>query len=223
NNANNNANGRVPNTRKVNGKPLSADITLSAGDVGASTPAQVNEAKNMATNAQKTANNAVNKADNAQRTANDGVSKANTAQTTANNANNNANGRVPNTRKVNGKPLNADITLNAGDVGALTQAQGDKRYLVSGTSSKLRLIWHKFVGNGAVVDITEDIRGKFALVATGNNVEIYALTYFPVMESVEVEVHRGSSAFCRLKITNAGRKLTINAHECGLYKILLLE
>ncbi|EMR3813000.1 phage tail protein [Proteus mirabilis] len=104
NNANNNANGRVPNTRKVNGKQLNADITLNAGDVGASTPAQVNEAKTMATNAQNTANSA--------------VTKANTAQTTANNANNNANGRVPNTRKVNGKALSADITLNAGDVGA---------------------------------------------------------------------------------------------------------
>ncbi|EJD6534359.1 phage tail protein [Proteus mirabilis] len=123
NNANNNANGRVPNTRKVNGKQLNADITLNAGDVGASTPAQVNEAKTMATNAQNTANSAVTKADNAQKTANDGVNKANTAQTTANNANNNANGRVPNTRKVNGKQLNADITLNAGDVGALGSNQ----------------------------------------------------------------------------------------------------
>src|SRR5699024_10871151 len=83
----------------------------------------VNEAKTMATNAQNTANSAVTKADNAQKTANDGVNKANTAQTTANNANNNANGRVPNTRKVNGKQLNADITLNAGDVGALGSNQ----------------------------------------------------------------------------------------------------
>ncbi|MDC5878656.1 phage tail protein [Proteus mirabilis] len=135
NNANTNANGRVPNTRKVNGKPLSADITLSAGDVGASTPAQVNEAKTMATNAQNTANNAVTKADNAQKTANDGVSKANTAQTTANNANTNANSRVPNTRKVNGKQLNTDITLNAGDVGAgakNTGVKGDAGWLKCG-------------------------------------------------------------------------------------------
>ncbi|HEK2968291.1 TPA: phage tail protein, partial [Proteus mirabilis] len=40
NNANNNANGRVPNTRKVNGKPLSGDISLNASDVGALTQAQ---------------------------------------------------------------------------------------------------------------------------------------------------------------------------------------
>ncbi|WP_235909095.1 phage tail protein [Proteus terrae] len=93
--ANTNANSRVPNTRKVNNKPLSADITLTAGDVGAATPAQVNEAKTAASN----------------------------AQTAANNANTNANGRVPNTRKVNNKPLSADITLTAGDVGAATPAQ----------------------------------------------------------------------------------------------------
>ncbi len=34
-NANNNANGRVPSGRKVNNKALSADISLTAGDVGA--------------------------------------------------------------------------------------------------------------------------------------------------------------------------------------------
>ncbi|WP_211823797.1 phage tail protein [Proteus terrae] len=123
NNANNNANGRVPSTRKINNKPLSADITLTAGDVGAATPAQVNEANTVASNAQATANSGVSKADAAQKTANDAVSKANAAQTAANNANTNANGRVPNTRKVNGKPLSADISLTAGDVGAATPAQ----------------------------------------------------------------------------------------------------
>ncbi|MBI6377083.1 phage tail protein [Proteus mirabilis] len=123
NNANTNANGRVPSTRKINNKPLSADITLMASDVGAATPAQVNEAKTAASNAQATANSGVSKADAAQKTANDAVSKANTAQTAANNANTNANGRVPNTRKVNGKPLSADISLTAGDVGAATPAQ----------------------------------------------------------------------------------------------------
>lgn len=161
NNANNNANGRVPNTRKVNGKALSADITLTAGDVGASTPAQVNEAKNMATNAQKTADSAVTKADNAQGTANSAVTKANTAQTTANNANNNASSRVPNTRKVNGKQLNADITLNAGDVGALTPAQGDVRYQKLGVAQTLRQVWKgESFGAGGTVNMNEDIRGK---------------------------------------------------------------
>ncbi|MDC9593793.1 phage tail protein [Xenorhabdus sp. IM139775] len=50
--ANNNANGRVPAGRKVNGKALTADISLNAGDVGAynkgETDARVNEAKNLA-------------------------------------------------------------------------------------------------------------------------------------------------------------------------------
>ncbi|WP_337239560.1 phage tail protein [Proteus faecis] len=271
NNANTNANGRVPSTRKINNKPLSADISLTAGDVGAATPAQVNEAKTAASNAQNTANNGVSKADAAQKTANDAVNKANAAQTAANNANtnangrvpstrkinnkplsaditltagdvgaatpaqvneaktaannanNNANGRVPNTRKVNGKPLSADIRLTAGDVGALTQGQADARYQTKGTNSKLKLIWNKFVGSGGVVDLPEDIRGKFALIATNNNVEIYALTYFPTMDNIEVEVHRGSTAFCRLKITNGGKRITVASMDCGLYKIILLD
>ncbi|MDZ9625877.1 tail fiber protein, partial [Escherichia coli] len=32
--ANDNANGRVPSARKVNGKALSADITLTSKDIG---------------------------------------------------------------------------------------------------------------------------------------------------------------------------------------------
>ncbi|WP_425595186.1 gp53-like domain-containing protein, partial [Pectobacterium versatile] len=39
-NANTNANGRVPSSRTVNGKALSADIALGAGDVGALTDTQ---------------------------------------------------------------------------------------------------------------------------------------------------------------------------------------
>ncbi|MCT8201829.1 phage tail protein [Proteus mirabilis] len=135
NNANTNANGRVPSTRKINNKPLSADISLTAGDVGAATPAQVNEAKTAASNAQATANSGVSKADAAQKTANDAVSKANTAQTAANNANTNANGRVPNTRKVNGKPLSADISLTAGDVGAATPAQVNEAKTVANNAN----------------------------------------------------------------------------------------
>ena len=111
-NANNNANGRVPSARKVNNKPLTTDINLTAGDVGAYTKAEtdtkVADAKKAGTDAQSTAN---------------------AANTAATNANNNANGRVPSGRKVNNKPLTADISLNAGDVGALTQAQGDGRYV----------------------------------------------------------------------------------------------
>ncbi|WP_337233798.1 phage tail protein [Proteus terrae] len=215
-NANSNANGRVPSTRKVNGKPLSADITLTAGDVGAATLAQVNEAKTAASNAQATANSGVSKADAAQKTANDAVSKANAAQTTANNANTNANGRVPNTRKVNGKPLSADISLTAGDVGAatpaqvneaktvasnaqtaannannnangrvpntrkvnnkplsgdislnasdvgaLTQAQGDARYQKKGTGQNFRKIWSgDNWTKGGTITVSEDVRGK---------------------------------------------------------------
>ncbi|WP_459349600.1 phage tail fiber protein, partial [Pectobacterium versatile] len=94
-NANTNANGRVPSARKVNGKELTADIALSAGDVGAYTKAETDTRVETATTA------------------------ANNAATAASSANTNANGRVPSGRKVNGKALTADIALTATDVGAL--------------------------------------------------------------------------------------------------------
>ncbi|MBI6215431.1 phage tail protein [Proteus vulgaris] len=170
NNANTNANGRVPSTRKVNNKPLSTDITLTAGDVGAATPAQVNEAKTAASNAQATANSGVSKADAAQKTANDAVNKANAAQTTANNANTNANGRVPSTRKVNNKLLSADITLTADDVGALTPAQGDVRYSKSGTLSKFVKVWggDQIKGSKNIV-VTESVFGRIIYARLSGN------------------------------------------------------
>ncbi|MDE9536317.1 phage tail protein, partial [Xenorhabdus bovienii] len=64
--ARDNANGRVPATRKVNGKALSSDISLGAGDVGAYTPGEVdsrvNEAKSLANTAIQNADNANNNA-----------------------------------------------------------------------------------------------------------------------------------------------------------------
>ncbi|PHM73718.1 phage tail protein [Xenorhabdus kozodoii] len=64
--ADNNANGRVPAGRKVNGKALSADISLSAGDVGAyakgETDARVNAATALANTANQNAANANNNA-----------------------------------------------------------------------------------------------------------------------------------------------------------------
>ncbi|HHR5906010.1 TPA: phage tail protein [Providencia alcalifaciens] len=100
----------VPITRRVNNKQLNTDITLNAGDVGAYTKAEADtkiaDAKKAGTDAQATAN---------------------AANTAATNANNNANSRVPNTRRVNNKPLSADITLTAGDVGAYTKAEVDSR------------------------------------------------------------------------------------------------
>ncbi|MEX0444928.1 phage tail protein, partial [Xenorhabdus sp. SGI246] len=63
--ANNNANGRVPAGRKVNGKALSADISLNSADVGAyskeETEAKVREAKAQADAANNNANTRLEK------------------------------------------------------------------------------------------------------------------------------------------------------------------
>ncbi|GKV97333.1 hypothetical protein PEC301653_03790 [Pectobacterium carotovorum subsp. carotovorum] len=97
--ANDNASGRVPSGRRVNGKALTADITLGAGDVGAYTKLETDTAVSVV------------------------AAAANNAATAAANANANANGRVPSGRTVNGKALSADIVLGAGDVGALAKDQ----------------------------------------------------------------------------------------------------
>ncbi|MBQ4781305.1 phage tail protein [Pectobacterium carotovorum] len=109
--ANDNANGRVPSGRRVNGKALTADITLGAGDVGAYTKLETDTAVSVATTA------------------------ANTAATAAANANTNANSRVPSDRRVNGKALSADIALNAADVGAYTTSETDTRVAAAITAA----------------------------------------------------------------------------------------
>lgn len=149
--ANTNANGRVPNTRKVNNKPLSADITLNAGDVGAYTKAEtdtkVADAKKAGTDAQATAN---------------------AANTAATNANNNANGRVPNGRKVNGKPLSADISLTAGDVGAYTKAEVDSK-LAAGSGLGYGQTWKDVKASRTVSTIYTNSTGKPILVSISPN------------------------------------------------------
>ncbi|MEL7631164.1 phage tail protein [Pectobacterium aroidearum] len=109
--ANDNASGRVPSGRKVNGKALTADITLGAGDVGAYTKLETDTAVSVVATA------------------------ANNAATAAASANTNANGRVPSGRTVNGKALSADISLSAGDVGAYTKAETDTRVAAATTAA----------------------------------------------------------------------------------------
>ncbi|WP_275350355.1 phage tail protein [Xenorhabdus bovienii] len=98
-----NADSRVPLTRKVNGKELSADIQLSAADVGAYTKVEtdthINNVKVLAESANQNATTAIQSADS----------------------------KVPLTRKVNGKELLTDIELNAADIGTYNRTEIDDR------------------------------------------------------------------------------------------------
>lgn len=92
--------GAVPNTRKVNNKALSADITLTPSDIGAAASSHGNHVPTT-----QTANHKVFlRNDNSWQT----VTPANI-------------GAVPTTRKVNNKALSADITLSYSDVGAANE------------------------------------------------------------------------------------------------------
>lgn len=80
--------GGVPDTRKINGKPLSSDITLTASDVGAAESEHTHTAADVGARPSSWTPSAADV------------------------------GAVPATRKVNGKTLSADVTLSASDVGA---------------------------------------------------------------------------------------------------------
>ncbi|EQC00762.1 tail fiber protein [Photorhabdus temperata] len=54
------------------------------------------------------------------------------AQELVNSLNGNINGRVPNSRKVNGKVLSSDINLSAGDVGSYDKSESDGKYQLRG-------------------------------------------------------------------------------------------
>ncbi|WP_275379871.1 phage tail protein [Xenorhabdus bovienii] len=103
-----NADSRVPLTRKVNGKELSADIQLSAADVGAYTKVETDTHINIV----KTQVDNVNKL-------------AETANLNATTAIQNADSKVPLIRKINDKELSVDIKLGAADVGAYTREDTD--------------------------------------------------------------------------------------------------
>jgi len=91
---------QVPVTRTVNGKPLSADIALSAADVGA-WPASYVPGWDEITGKPSTYPPAVHHHDD------DYAAKSHSHSN-----------YVVTTRTINGKPLSEDITLTAGDVGA---------------------------------------------------------------------------------------------------------
>ena len=102
--------GAVPNTRKVNNKALSADITLTPSDIGAAASSYGNHVPTT-----QTANNKVFlRNDNSWQT----VTPANI-------------GAVPTTRKVNNKTLSADITLSYSDVGAANERHNHSAYEIS--------------------------------------------------------------------------------------------
>ncbi|WP_338882791.1 MULTISPECIES: phage tail protein [Xenorhabdus] len=109
-NANNNANtatqeakNKVPLTRKVNDKALSADIHLTAADVDTYNKAEIDDR--------------IGKVDKLAETANQHASEALQG----------VNNSVPSIRKVNGKALTTDIELSAADVGTYNTVEIDDR------------------------------------------------------------------------------------------------
>lgn len=111
--------GAVPATRKVNNKALSADISLTASDVGAAAASHGTHVTYSSTAPKMDGTASVGAAGTVARS--DHVHPTDTSRAAANHTHTAAQvGAVPTTRKVNNKALSADISLTASDVGAAT-------------------------------------------------------------------------------------------------------
>ena len=108
--------GAVPTSRTVNGKALSSNISINAADVGA-------RADNWVPAWGDVTGKPVTFAPIIGSGASDAMAGNTVIPSTAGDV-----GAVPVARTVNGKALSSNISLNAADVGALTQAGGDGRY-----------------------------------------------------------------------------------------------
>ena len=151
----------VPNTRKVNNKALSSDISLTASDVGAATTAQGTKAdsalqgvkvngtlvtpdSNKTVNIDATSISAATpeqgaKADSAiQGIQGNGTTITPNANKTVNITPSNI-GAVPTSRTVNGKALSSNISLTASDVGAAASSHGNHVPTVQTASNKIFL------------------------------------------------------------------------------------
>ncbi|UVD32130.1 putative tail fiber protein [Vibrio phage phiKT1028] len=108
---------RVHNSRTINGKALTSNISLSAADVGTYTKSEIDSKDTSVRNA------AVLKSALTESTGtNTEIAMSQRGVTNA------INTRVPTGRKVNGKTLTTDISITAADVGAYTKSEADSRY-----------------------------------------------------------------------------------------------
>ncbi|WP_155271590.1 phage tail protein, partial [Xenorhabdus bovienii] len=198
--ARDNANGRVPATRKVNGKALSSDISLGARDVGAYTPGEVdyrvNEAKSL----------------------------ANTANQNADNANNNANSRLEknqNGEDIPNKPKfvdnlgltgTVDLAKNAVPKSAITQHSGNSPDHVMSQNTVTNFLKGKFDKSGGQIK-TDD---KFLSL---QNQTTGAANYIEATDSAgNVRYRLGCMhSSSELQIVNIAGKTILSLRDSAIY------
>lgn len=166
-------------------------------------------------------------------------SRVNDVRNAANNANNNANGRVPAGRKVNGKPLSADIWLGAGDVGAqpkgnyairgecYTKNESDSRYSYQGASLSWVQIYSGRIYTDSEINLPEDIRGRHIYIWFeswgGANVQAYSGVFVPPVDDIKLNLTEcwGDSAIIR--VYNKGRSIMCLATDGGLQHVFVIK
>ncbi|WP_244866625.1 hypothetical protein [Photorhabdus heterorhabditis] len=161
-----------------------------------------------------------------------------------------AKSAVPSSRKINGKALNGDVSLSAGDVGAYPKGESDERYQPHGnyqpvgnyavrgecytrgesenryqkkvSSLAPRVVWEGFIGNGGSVNLNEDIKGKFLLVSGTVARDRHSLIFIP-SDGFPIEFTYYESSITVIRTSNNGRTVSIISLNGGLSRIVALE
>lgn len=171
--------GAVPVGRKVNNKPLSADISLSAGDVGAYSKTETDNKYQPKGNYAPAGNYAV-KGDSYTKTESDGRYQA----------------------KGNYAP--AGNYAIKGD--SYTKNEGDKRYEIKGHDPQYKYIT-AYSGAGMkdnqTIALPQDCRGCWFYFNDAEGV-ITSAAYLPD-DNVEVGINSGASGNARIRLENSGK------------------
>ncbi|WP_256125163.1 phage tail protein [Photorhabdus luminescens] len=124
-----------------------------------------------------------------------------------------AKNAVPNNRKINGKVLVEDINLEAGDVGAYSRSESDKRYQKKGPNQG----WQKIGAggdSGSSILLSQDIRGRCIYLRTGSP-GIFLPLQMPPIDNILVGAGYGSRGWLVVHSSDGGLRLSIvNKEDC---------
>ncbi|WP_232832523.1 tail fiber protein [Photorhabdus sp. CRCIA-P01] len=150
-----------------------------------------------------------------------------------------AQSAVPGSRKINGKALTGDVSLNAGDVGSYAKSESDSKYqprgnyqpagnyAVKGESytkeesdgryDKKQKTFRRidkingYIETGSVIDLDEDIRGKYLYVKWENTSD-FVMGIIPT-DNIFVNFSDRSTVYGVLYTTNGGKKLHVERNS----------
>lgn len=197
--------GLVPNTRKVAGHALSADVTISASDVGAVPTSRTVNSKALSADITLAASD-VGAVPTSRKVNNKALSSNITLSASD-------VGAVPTTRTVNGVPLSDDVTLTPSDIDAVPTTRTVNNKALSADISLTAADVGALASNGTAAKATAD--------ASGNNiVNTYATkTTVPSAYQAKLTFDTTPTDSSTNPVTSGGVKSYVDTAVTGAYKV----